>query len=147
MLSILCAGLCIPGPSSYKSIFMVYTERSVRVSCSVYDMLHTDANCYIMMSKLVKLAFCPCCEQIDPSNMGFHKSILVARGANTQPDHSCVYQRLQRLTWIYSKHIVHALFRSTQIGICAYAVLCRPIFLHIPYLLKYFDELSLCVKH
>ena len=60
VLSILCAGLCIPGPSSYKSIFMVYTERRVRVSCSVYDMLHTDAKCYIIICKLVKLAFCLC---------------------------------------------------------------------------------------
>ena len=57
-LSILCAGLCVPGPSSYKSIFMVYTERMVGVSCSVYDMLHTDAKGYIIMCKLVKLAFC-----------------------------------------------------------------------------------------
>ena len=57
-LSILCAGLCVPGQSSYKSIFMVYTERRVGVSCSVYDMLHTDAKSYIIMSKLVKLAFC-----------------------------------------------------------------------------------------
>ena len=112
-LSILCAGLCIPGPSFYKSIFMVYTERRVSVSCSVYDMLHTNAKCYIIMCKLVKLAFCLCCEPIDPSNMGFHKSTLVARGANTQLDPSCVYQRLQRLTWIYSKYIVHALLRST----------------------------------
>ena len=53
--SILCAGLCIPGQSS---IFMVYTERRVGVSCSVYDMLHTDAKCYSIMCKLVKLAFC-----------------------------------------------------------------------------------------
>ena len=57
-LSILCAGLCVPGHSSYKSIFMVYTERRVGVSCSVYDMLHTDAKGYIIMCKLVKLAFC-----------------------------------------------------------------------------------------
>ena len=114
-LTILCAGLYIPGPSSYKSIFMVYTERRVRVSCSVYDMLHTDAKCYIIMCKLVKLAFFLCCEQqpIDPSNMGFHRSTLVARGANMQLIPSCVYQRLQRLTWIYSKYIVHALLRST----------------------------------
>ena len=57
-LSILCAGLCIPGPSSYKSIFMVYTERRVRVSCSVYDMLHADTKGYIISCKLVKLAYC-----------------------------------------------------------------------------------------
>ena len=57
-LSILCAGLCIPGPSSNNSIFMVYTERRVRVSCSVYDMLHADAKGYMNMCKLVKLAFC-----------------------------------------------------------------------------------------
>ena len=55
-LSILCAGLCIPGQSSYTSIFMVYTERRVRVSCSVYDMLHAKG--YIILCKLVKLAFC-----------------------------------------------------------------------------------------
>ena len=103
----------MPGPSSYKSIFMVYIERMVRVSCSVYDMLHTGSKCYIIMCKLVKLAFCLCCEPIDPSNMGFHKSTLVARGANMQLDPSCVYQCLQRLTWIYSKYIVHALLRST----------------------------------
>ena len=57
-LSILCAGLCVPGKSSYKSIFMVYAERRVGVSCSVYDMLHSDAKCYIIMCKLVKPAFC-----------------------------------------------------------------------------------------
>ena len=48
----------MPGQSSYKSIFMVYTERKVGVSCSVYDMLHTNAKGYIIMCKLVKLAFC-----------------------------------------------------------------------------------------
>ena len=69
-LSILCAGLCVPGRSSYKSTFMVYIERRVGVSCSVYDMLHTDAKCYIIMCKLVKLAFCLCCGLIDPSNVG-----------------------------------------------------------------------------
>ena len=53
-LSILCAGLCVPGQSSYKSIFMVYTERRVGASCSVYDMLHTDAKVYIIMCNLVK---------------------------------------------------------------------------------------------
>ena len=99
--------------SKFLKIYMVYTERRVRVSCSVYDMLHTDAKCYIIMCKLVKLAFRLCCEPIDHSNLGSHKSELVARGANTQLDPSCVYQRLQRLTWIYSKYIVHALLRST----------------------------------
>ena len=39
-------------------MFMVYTERRVEVSCSVYDMLHTDAKRYIIMCKLVKFAFC-----------------------------------------------------------------------------------------
>ena len=43
-----------------KSIFMVYTEQMVRVSCSLYDMFYTDAKCYIIMCKLVKLAFCLC---------------------------------------------------------------------------------------
>ena len=57
-LSILCAGLCVPGQRSYKSVFMVYTERRFGVSCSVYDMLHTDAKGYIIMCKLDKLAFC-----------------------------------------------------------------------------------------
>ena len=70
-LSILCAGLCVPGQSCYKSIFMVYTERRVGVSCSVYDMLHTDAKGYIIMCILGKLAFCLCCEPIAPSNIGF----------------------------------------------------------------------------
>ena len=69
-LSILCAGLCVPGQSSYKSIFMIYIEQRVGVSCSVYDMLHTDAKGYIIMCKLVKLAFCLCCGLIDPSNVG-----------------------------------------------------------------------------
>ena len=69
--SILCAGLCVPGQSSFESIFIVYTERRVGVSCSVYDMLHTDAKGYIIMCKLVKLAFCLCYEPIDPSNIGF----------------------------------------------------------------------------
>ena len=71
-LSILFAGLYVPGQSS---IFMVYTERRVGVSCSVYDMLHTDAKSYIIMFKLVKLAFCLCCEPIDPSNIGFSVGI------------------------------------------------------------------------
>ena len=71
IFSILCAGLCVPGQSSYKYIFMVYTERRVGVSCSVYDMFHTDAKGYIIMCKLVKLAFCLCFEPIDPSNIGF----------------------------------------------------------------------------
>ena len=118
---------------------MVYTERMVTVSCSVYDMLHTDEKCYIIMCKLVKLAFCLGCEPIDPSNMGFHKSTLVARGANTQLDPSCVYQRLQRLTWIYSKYNKLLFMRCSGLH---KAVLCRLICLHIPYLLKYFDELS-----
>ena len=69
-LSILCAGLYVPGQSSYKSIFMVYIERRVGVSCSVYDMLDTDAKGYIIMYKLVKLAFCLCCGLIYPSNVG-----------------------------------------------------------------------------
>ena len=60
---ILCAELCVPGQSSYKSIFMVYTERSVGVSCSMYDMLHTGAKGCIMC-KLIKLAFCLCCRPI-----------------------------------------------------------------------------------
>ena len=60
----------MPGQSSYKSIFMVYIERRVGVSCSVYDMLHTDAKSYIIICKLVKLAFCVCCGLIDPSNVG-----------------------------------------------------------------------------
>ena len=70
-MSILCAGLCVPGQSSYKSMVMVYTERRVGVSCSVYDMLHSDAKGYISMCKLVKLAFCLlqnvglCCYRID----------------------------------------------------------------------------------
>ena len=56
--SILSAGLCVPGQSSYKSIFMVYIERRVGASCSVYDMLQTDANGCIILCKSVKLAFC-----------------------------------------------------------------------------------------
>ena len=74
-LSILCAGLCVPGQSSYKSIFMVYIERRVGVSCSVYDMLHTDAKGYIIMCQLVKLAFYLCCGLIDPSNVGIRQLI------------------------------------------------------------------------
>ena len=69
-LSILCAGLCVPGQSSYKSIFMVYIERRFGVSCSVYDILHTDAKGYIVMCKLVKLAFCLCCGLRVTSNVG-----------------------------------------------------------------------------
>ena len=68
--SILCAGLCVLGQSSYKSIFMVYIEQRVGVSCSVYDMLYTDAKGYIIMCKLIKLAFYLCCGLIDPSNVG-----------------------------------------------------------------------------
>ena len=60
-IEILCAGLCIPGQSSYNSIFMVYTERRVGGSCTVCDTLHTDAKGYIIMCKLAKLAFCLCC--------------------------------------------------------------------------------------
>ena len=72
-LSILCAGLCVPGQCSYKPIlinFMVYIERRVGVSCSVYDMLHNDAKGYIIMCKFVKLAFCLCWGLIDPLNVG-----------------------------------------------------------------------------
>ena len=69
-LSILCAGLCVLGQRSYKYIFMVYIERRVGVLCSVYHMLHTDAKGYIIMCKLVKLAFCLCFGLIDPSNVG-----------------------------------------------------------------------------
>ena len=69
-LSILCAGLCVPGQSSYKSIFIVYIERKVGVSYSVYDMLNTDSKGYSIMCKLVKLAFCLCCGLIHPSNVG-----------------------------------------------------------------------------
>ena len=69
-LSILCAGLCVPGQSSYKFTFMVYNKRRVGVSCSVYDMRHTDAKGYIIMCILVKLAFCLCCGLIYPSNVG-----------------------------------------------------------------------------
>ena len=57
-LSILCDGLCVPGQSSYKYVFMVYTERRVGVLCSLYDMLRTDAKGYTIMCKLVKFAFC-----------------------------------------------------------------------------------------
>ena len=50
---------------------MVYIERTIGVSCSVYDMLHTDAKGYnIIMCKLVKLAFCLCCGLIDLPNVG-----------------------------------------------------------------------------
>ena len=52
---IVCRIMCT---GSYKSIFMVYTERRVGVLCSVYDMLHTDAKGYIIMCKLVTLSFC-----------------------------------------------------------------------------------------
>ena len=48
-VSILCAWLCVPGQSSYKSILMVYIERRVGVSCSVYAMLHTDAKGAILL--------------------------------------------------------------------------------------------------
>ena len=68
-LSKLCAGLRIPGQSSYTSMFMVYTERRVGVSCSLYDTLHSDAKGYTIMCKLVKLVFCLCCGLIDPSNV------------------------------------------------------------------------------
>ena len=69
-MSILCAGLCVSGQSSYKSTFMVNIERRVGVSSLVYDMLHTGAKGYISMCKLVKLAFCLYCVLIDPSNVG-----------------------------------------------------------------------------
>ena len=49
-LSILCAGLCIPGQSSYNSIFIVYTERRSGVSCSVYGTLHTDAKAILCVN-------------------------------------------------------------------------------------------------
>ena len=68
-LSILCARLCVPGETSCKFIFMVYTEQTVGVSFSVNA--DTDPKGYIIMCKLVKFAFCLCCEPIDPSNIGF----------------------------------------------------------------------------
>ena len=85
-LSILCAGLCVPGQCSYKSIFMVYIERRVGVSCSVYDMLHTDAKGYVIMCKLVKRAFCLFCGLIDPSNVGVAVGI---RQLNLQHSLNC----------------------------------------------------------
>ena len=97
-LSILCVGLCVHGQSSYKSIFMVCIERRDGVSCSMYDILHTDEKGCIIMCKLVKLAFCLCCE---PTN----------------------------------RHL------------CIRSLMKTDFVLHITYLLKYFDELSLCVKH
>ena len=57
-------------------MFIVYTERRVGVSFSVYDMLHTDAKGYIIMCKLVKVAFCLCCGLIDPSNVSIRQLIL-----------------------------------------------------------------------
>ena len=33
-------------------------NEGLEFSCSVYDILHTDAKGYIIMCKLVKLAFC-----------------------------------------------------------------------------------------
>ena len=73
LYNILCAGLCVPDQSSYKSIFMVYTKRRVGVSCSVYDMLHSDANGYIIMCKIVKLAFGLCCyHSMNKHNLGFN---------------------------------------------------------------------------
>ena len=68
-LSIFCAGLCVPGQSSYKSILMVYIERRVGVSCSVYDMLRTYTKGYISMCKLVKFQFSLCCGLLYPSNV------------------------------------------------------------------------------
>ena len=90
-LSILCAGLCVPGQSSYKSIFMVYIERRVGVSCSLYDMLHTDEKGYIIRCKLVKLAFCLCCGLIDPSNIG------VAVGIRQLIVHTTAFTKLLNL--------------------------------------------------
>ena len=34
-------------------------------------MLYTDAKGYITMGKLVKFAFCLCCDPLDPSNIRF----------------------------------------------------------------------------
>ena len=85
-LSILCAGLCVPGQSSYKSVYMVYIGGRVVVSCSVYDMLHTVAKGYIIMCILVKLAFCLCCGLIDPSNGGVGVGI---RQLNLQHSLNC----------------------------------------------------------
>ena len=41
-----------------------------RVQCMIRFIL-IDAKNYIIMCKLVKLAYCLCCELIDPSNIGF----------------------------------------------------------------------------
>ena len=41
-------------------LWYIPNER-VGVSCSLYDTLHIDAKGYIIMCKLVKLAFCLCC--------------------------------------------------------------------------------------
>ena len=54
----------------YRVKVLINLKRRVGVSCSVYDMLHTDAKGYIIMCKLVKLAFCLCCGLIDLSNVG-----------------------------------------------------------------------------
>ena len=107
-LSILCAGLCVPDQSSsYQSIFMVYIERRVGVSCSVYDMLHTVANGYIIMCKLVKLAFFLCCGLIDPSNVGAAVGI---RQLILQHSLNC---------YIYCIHMYHNIARFGVYGICS----------------------------
>ena len=49
--------------------------------------------------------------------MGFHKSTLVARGANMQLDPNCVvaYQRLLRLTWICLHTLLNACLNHHQL--------------------------------
>ena len=47
-------------------LWYISNDRRVGVSFAVYDMLHTDAKGYIIMCTLVKLAFCLCCELLDP---------------------------------------------------------------------------------
>ena len=154
-LSILCAGLCVPDQSSNKPIFMVYIERRIGVSCSVYDMLHTGGKGYIIMCKLVKLAFCLCGGLIDPSNVGVAvgiRQLILQHPLNCKIYCRNMCHNIARFGVYRKKGYLNisgfrrcsGLHKSASMH---YAVLCRPIFLHIPYLLKYFEELSLCVKH
>jgi len=56
--SILCAVLCVPGQSSYKSIFMVYTERMVGHLYSYYHSHLKMMIVNVIHGCIVKISLC-----------------------------------------------------------------------------------------
>ena len=66
---IVCRVMCTGSKFLYIYISGIYRTKGWSFVFG-YDLLHTDAKGYIIMCKLIKLAFFLCCGLIDPSNVG-----------------------------------------------------------------------------